>query len=234
MLFLWQSRLRSAQFAHWRATFVKTAVGFWEQKKKKGRRKGRGWLFSCFTAQVQGTHWKSPLSVTSLRVLLLCANGGMRCLQRETDAEPDNWHRMGVLVSSTSTTKDTQLLLFYSLPAQKRKWGWRVRGRKWHQCHLQHNWHTWPAVCLHALAQASVQVKKKKKSFVANVNPTWKSIMYLVEEQSVIFLKSFLVAEVNIVGVADSFNHSLWLWLSCGYNYRTSLLHTSTVDDHYE
>lgn len=58
--------------------------------------------------------------------------------------------------------------------------------------------------------------------------------MYLVEEQSVIFLKSFLVAEVNIVGGADSFNHSLWLWLSCGYNYRTNLLHTSTVDDHYE
>lgn len=124
MLFLWQSRLRSAQFAHWRATFVKTAVGFREQNKtkKKGRRKGRGWLLSCFTAQVQGTHWKSPLSVTSLRVLLLCATGGMWCPQRETDAEPDNWHRMGVLVSSTSTIKDTQLLLFYLLPARKRKW----------------------------------------------------------------------------------------------------------------
>lgn len=45
MLFVWQSRLRSAQFAHWRATFVKTAVGFREQKKKKAGEKEEGGCF---------------------------------------------------------------------------------------------------------------------------------------------------------------------------------------------
>lgn len=56
---------------------------------------------------------------------------------------------------------------------------------------------------------------------------------FISSKSSLSFLKSFLVAEVNIVGLADSFNHC-----GCGYLAATitepALLQTSTVDDHYE
>lgn len=157
MLYLFQSRLRSAQFAHWSTSFVKTAVSFREQENKTGE-KEEGGCFPVLIAKVQGSHWKSPLTVTSLSVLLLYSTGGMHCLQSEIQSETTDtgwvcWFPQPV------QQKTCSYFSFARCQPEKGSGGARVEGRrggrKWHQCHLQQNWRMWSPLHLYPFTWAS-------------------------------------------------------------------------------